>query len=136
MTDYDPAASAANQVLGAGFSVAYLAVAILLIASMWRIFTKAGRPGWAAIVPFYNVYVMLDVVGRPGWWLLLYFVPVVNFVVSIIVLADLAKVFGKGIEYVLGLIILPFVFYPMLAFGSAVYVGPGGYQPPGGQIAA
>jgi hypothetical protein len=62
-----------------------LALSIFVIASFWKVFTKAGQPGWAAIVPFYNTYVLLKVVGRPGWWLVLFFIPIANIVIAIIV---------------------------------------------------
>ncbi len=98
---------------------------LLLIASLWRIFTKAGQPGWAAIIPIYNIYVLLQIVGRPGWWLILYFIPVANFVVALLVSIDLAKSFGKSAAW--GVILL-FVFnaigYLLLGFGDATYKGP------------
>jgi hypothetical protein len=96
-------------------------VAIILLAAMWRIYSKAGQPGWAAIVPVYNVYVLLKIVGRPGWWLLLYLVPVVNLIVWIIVQLDLAQAFGKGVGFALGLILLPGLFHLILGFGGATY---------------
>ncbi len=99
-------------------------LAIFFIVTVWRIFTKAGQPGWAAIIPFYNYYVMLKVVGRPGWWLLLYLIPIVNIVILIIVCIDLAKVFGKSGGFAAGIILLPFIFLPILAFGDAQYQGP------------
>lgn len=83
----------------------------------------SAQPGWAAIVPIYNYYIMLKVVGRPGWWIILLFIPIVNFVVALIVTYDLAKVFGKGMGYFLGLLFLGFIFYPMLGFGGAQYRG-------------
>ena len=95
-----------------------------MIAGMWLIFTKAGRPGWAAIIPFYNIYTLLKVVGRPGWWLILYFIPLVNVVIEIIVFLNLAKSFGKGGGFAVGLIFLPFIFVPILGLGSPRYVGP------------
>jgi hypothetical protein len=102
-----------------------LALAVLMIVSVWKIFTKAGKPGWAAIIPFYNIWILLETVGRPGWWLLLYFIPFVNIVIAIIVALDLAKVFGKDGAYGFFLLFLfPFIGYPMLAFGSAKYVRP------------
>lgn len=117
----------ANQGLIGLFAGTYGLVAIIwvviVIAAMWMIFSKAGQPGWAAIVPIYNYYVLLKVVGRPGWWLILLFIPLVNFVIALIVTYDLAKVFGKGMGYFLGLLFLGFIFYPMLAFGSAQYQG-------------
>lgn len=102
-----------------------LIVAILLIAGMWKLYVKAGKPGWASIIPIYNLWVMLEIVGRPGWWIILFFIPFVNFVVWIIVSIDLAASFGKGIGYAIGLMIFPYIFYLLLGFGDEVYVGPG-----------
>lgn len=105
--------------------VVSLAVAVFVIAAMWKVFAKAGQPGWAAIVPFYNVYVMLKVAGRPGWWLVLYFIPLVNIIISVIVSIDLAKSFGKGGAFgFFGLWLFSIVGYAMLGFGSARYRGP------------
>ena len=101
-----------------------LAFGIFMLVAMWKIFTKAGKPGWAAIIPFYNIWVMLEMVGRPGWWLLLFFIPGVNVVMAIIVMVDLAKSFGKSGGFVFGLILLPYIFFPILGFGKAQYVGP------------
>lgn len=103
--------------------VVYLGILIFMVAAIWRIFEKAGHPGWAAIIPIYNTYIMLLVAGKPGWWLLLMLVPFVNIVIEIIVLVGLAEKFGKSAGYVLGLLFLPFIFFPMLAFGSAEYKG-------------
>ena len=99
-----------------------LAVIGLMIASVWKVFTKAGRPGWAAIIPIYNIYTICKIAGRPGWWVLLYLVPVVSFVIAIIVAIDLAKAFGRGALFGLGLAFLAPIFYPVLAFGDAVYL--------------
>jgi Family of unknown function (DUF5684) len=104
----------------------YLAVIAVDIIGMWMVFTKAGKPGWASIIPFYNIYVLLKVVGRPGWWLILFLIPFVNFVMWIIVCLDLAKSFGKGGGFAVGLILLSFIFIPILGFGDAQYVGPQG----------
>ena len=101
-----------------------LAVGLLVVIGMWLIFSKAGKPGWAAIIPLYNIYVLLQVVGRPGWWLILFFIPFVNLIVGILVFVDLAKSFGKSGGYAVGLIFLSFIFIPMFGFGSAKYVGP------------
>jgi hypothetical protein len=98
---------------------------VLIVAGMWRLYEKAGKPGWAAIIPIYNIWVLLEIIGRPGWWLILFFIPFVNFVAWIIVSIDLAASFGKGIGYALGIILFPYVFYLLLGFGDAVYVGPG-----------
>jgi len=99
----------------------WLGIAVVMIAAMWKVFVKAGKPGWAAIVPIYNVIVLLEVVGKPAWWVVLFFVPFVNFVVAIIVLFALAKSFGKGGGFAIGLLLLPPVFYSVLAWGSARY---------------
>jgi hypothetical protein len=99
-----------------------LAYAVLVIASMWKIFTKAGQKGWAAIVPILNIVVLLKVVHRELWWIILFLIPCVSFVAAFVVYIDLAKAFGKGLGYGLGLIILPFIFFPVLGFGSATYV--------------
>jgi hypothetical protein len=101
-----------------------LLIAIAVIGGLWKMFTKAGQPGWAAIVPIYNTIVMLQVVGRPIWWILLMLIPIVNLVVAIIICIDLAKSFGRGIGTAIGLILLPFVFIPILGFGPAEYAGP------------
>ena len=109
---------------GLVFWIVCLVVFVFEIASHWRVYTKAGKPGWASIVPLYNLYVLLQIVGRPWWWLLLCFIPLVNIVVSIIICVDLAKCFGKGVGFALGIIFLPFIFIPVLAWGDAQYQGP------------
>jgi hypothetical protein len=116
----DQAAATAGAVAG-GIMFVYFAVLILCIVSMWKIFSKAGQPGWASIIPIYNVLVLLKVAGKPGWWFLLFLIPLVNFVIAIIVTLALAERFGKGAGFGVGLLLLPIVFLPMLAFGSATY---------------
>lgn len=109
-----------------------VAVAIFMIAALWRVNTKAGKPGWAAIIPFYNVIVLLEIIGRPLWWLFLLLIPVINIVFSFIVHIDLAKSFGKGTGFGVGLTLLSLIFFPILGFGSARYLGPvAGNQPRG-----
>ncbi len=103
------------------FAVVYLAILVLIIAALWKIFVKAGEPGWAAIVPIYNFIVILKIVRRPLWWILLFLIPFVNLVIAFIVAFDLAKVFGKGAGFALGLIFLAPIFYPILAWGDARY---------------
>jgi hypothetical protein len=101
----------------------YLAIIAVVVAGMWKVFVKAGKPGWAAIVPIYNLIVLLQVAGRPAWWCILFLVPVVSFVIAIIVGIDIAKAFGKGTGFGLGLTFLSFAFYPILGFGEANYQG-------------
>ncbi len=107
-----------------GMWLLYLVVVGFYLYCMWRIFVKAGKPGWAAIIPIYNYLVELEILGRPWWWLLLLFVPVVNIVIGIIIIFDLAKVFGKSTGFGFGLLFLSFIFIPILAFGDARYLGP------------
>jgi Family of unknown function (DUF5684) len=104
--------------------IAELLIALLLIVAMWKVFTKAGRPGWAAIIPIYNIYVWCKIVGRPGWWVILMLIPLVNIIIGIIVCIDLAKSFGKGVGFGIGIALLGIIFLPILGFGSAQYQGP------------
>ena len=98
-----------------------LAVIISLVAAGWKIFDKAGQPGWAALIPLYNMYIFLKIAGKPGWWLLLLLVPLVNIIVGVIVFIALAKRFGKGGGFAAGMLFLPFIFCPILGFGDARY---------------
>ena len=100
-----------------------LAIVVLVIAGLWKVFTKAGKPGWAAIVPIYNAVVLLEVVGRPIWWIILLIIPCVNIIIACIVSLDLAKRFGKSAGFGIGLWLLGFIFIPILGFGSAQYQG-------------
>jgi hypothetical protein len=104
-------------------TIIYLAVYILEVIGMWRAFDKAGKPGWAAIVPIYNFYVLCKIAGRPGWWWVLLFIPIVNIVIWFIVSIDTAKAFGKTTGFGVGLALLPFIFWPILGFGDATYQG-------------
>lgn len=100
----------------------YLAFVVLIIAGYWKTFVKAGKPGWAAIVPFYNIIVMLQIARKPLWWILLLFIPLVNFIILILLSIEIAKAFGKGAGFGLGLAFLSFIFYPILGFGDAQYI--------------
>jgi len=121
---YGTYSSGGSAAVGAIFVLVGLAFAVLFIASYWRIFTKAGEYGWAAIIPIYNTYIILKIAGKPWWWLLLYLIPIVNLIVLIIVYVELAKRFGKGSGFAVGLIFLPFIFFPILGFGAAQYQPP------------
>jgi hypothetical protein len=112
--------------LGIGFIVIILAIAVFMIAAMWKVYEKAGQPGWAAIVPFYNAYVLLKFVGKPGWWLILFLIPIVNYVFIIWTYNMLSKSFGKEEGFTVGLVLLGIVFFPILGFGDAKYIGPYG----------
>jgi hypothetical protein len=111
--------------MGLGMILFYIAVMVVFIIAEWRIYEKGGQPGWAVLIPFYNIYVLLKLVGRPGWWLLLLLIPVVNLIVAIIVINDLSKSFGQGVGFTLGLIFLTPIFLLLLGFGDFKYVGKG-----------
>lgn len=118
----------------AAFWILWFAFYIFMVVVQWKVFTKAGKPGWASLIPIYNTVIMLQIVGKPDWWVILFLVPFVNFVVAIIVVLELAKSFGKSTGFAILLLLVPIIGYPMLAFGDAKYVGPGGNgsapQPP------
>ena len=98
-------------------------VGVVYLAACWITFQKAGQPGWAAIIPIYNVVVMLRMVERPWWWLLLMLVPFANVAFVLIFVFDLARAFGQSMLFGIGLLLLPPVFFPILAFGGSRYVG-------------
>jgi hypothetical protein len=102
-------------------SLLQLAYTVAMIVGMWKMFVKAGKPGWAAIVPFYNAYVMLQIAGKPGWWLLLFIIPFVNLVFIVLALIALAKAFGQSGWF--SLLFLIGIGYLILGFGNAKYVG-------------
>lgn len=99
---------------------------VIIIVGMWKVFEKAGKPGWAAIIPIYNVIVLLEIVGKPVWWIVLFLIPCLNIVFGIWTMNLLSKSFGQSEGFTIGLIILPFIFYPILGFGNYQYVGPAG----------
>ncbi len=118
-TNASAAAGGAGGAIGGFFG---LIVGLLLVISMWKVFAKAGQPGWAAIVPIYNYIVWCKIVGRPAWWVLLLLLCAPIF--GIILCIDMAKSFGKGVGFALGMIFLSPIFWPILGFGSATYQGP------------
>jgi len=118
-----PAGNAAAAGIAGAMGLVWLALLVLMIAALWKIFVKAGEPGWAAIIPVYNLVVMLKIVGRPVWWIVLFLIPFVNLIMGFIVAFDLAKVFGKGAGFALGMIFLFPIFYPILAWSDAKYQG-------------
>lgn len=113
-----------GALFGLVFFVIWMGLLVIILASLWKVYAKAGQPGWAGIVPIYNLYVLTIIIGRPWWWLLLCLIPFVNFIVIIIMMIDLAKSFGKEALFGVGLALLGIVFFPILAFGSAQYQGP------------
>jgi len=109
-----------------GFIVFGFIGVLVILASLWKIFQKAGRSGWESLIPIYNLYVLLKIVGKPAWWLILFLVPGVNFVFFVWMYNMLSKSFGKDEAFTVGLILLGIIFIPILGFGSAKYQGPYG----------
>lgn len=105
--------------------IACFAIGILELVSYWILFKKAGKPGWGSLIPFYNTYLMLEIGGRPGWWLLLFFIPGVNIVISIMMYYYFLKAYGRGSAgSVLLAIFFNYIYFPYLAFSKNVqYVG-------------
>lgn len=118
--------SDASFLFSSTFIMFFLALAVVVIVSMWKIFTKAGEEGWKSLIPIYNAYVLLKIVGKPGWWLLLFLIPIVNYVFIVWTYNMLSKSFGKDEGFTVGLVFLGIVFFPILGFGSALYQGPFG----------
>jgi len=120
----DAAANAAAAGVGIGVMIFYLVFIVIMAVAGWKIFEKAGKPGWAALIPIYNMVVFLEIVGKPVWWIVLMFIPLVSFVIAILLSISLAETFGKGAGYGIGIAFLGIVFLPMLAFSDAQYSPP------------
>lgn len=126
--EYSYSSSSQGQAPSPVSMIVGLLIALLLIVAMWKVFTKAGQPGWASIIPIYNLYIWCKIVGRPGWWIILMLIPFVNIIIGIILCIDMAKSFGKGAGFGIGLALLGIIFLPILGFGSAQYQGPSASQ--------
>ncbi|MFD1258477.1 DUF5684 domain-containing protein [Mucilaginibacter terrae] len=125
MENYD-SSSAAVGIFSGIFGLLYLVFLVVVIVGLWKVFEKAGKPGWAAIIPIYNLIVLLEIVGKPVWWIVLFLIPCVNFVFIIWTWNLLSKSFGQSEGFTVGMVLLPFVFIPMLGFGNYTYLGPAG----------
>jgi hypothetical protein len=99
----------------------YLAIMVGVLAGMWKVFTKAGKPGWAILVPIYNIIVMLEIIGAPMWWIVMFLIPIANIIFAFKMAFAMARVFGQSSGFGIGLALLGPVFYPILGFGSAQY---------------
>ena len=117
----------------AGFNstvlIVWCAVIVFYLAAMWKVFTKAGQPGWASIIPIYNMVVLCQIAGKPVWWVLLMLIPVVNIVIAIMVWHGVSTSFGKGVGFTIGLVLLSVIFIPILAWSDAQYLGPNAGTP-------
>jgi hypothetical protein len=125
MQPTDAAAAGPGPAFFAVFSLVILAMTALILAAQWKIYVKAGKPGWACLIPFYNIWVLIEIIEKPAWWFLFIFVPILNFLPYI----KLAHKFGRSTAFGLGLIFLSFIFFPILGFGDAAYK-PDGAAPP------
>jgi len=111
-----------GSALGGGtMLIVEIAWIVLVVVGYWRMFVKAGKPGWGAIIPFYNLYLFIKVGGRPGWWLILYFIPIVNIIIDLIVSIDVSKNFGHGAGFGIGVWLLKPIFVLILGFGGDDY---------------
>ena len=119
-TEYSTSYSSSGQV-SPMFLLAWGVFMLVMLIALWKVFTKAGQPGWAVLIPIYNLYVLCKIAGRPGWWLLLMMIPLVNLIIMIVVYVDIAKNFGNGAGFAIGMLLLPFIFIPILGFGSSQY---------------
>jgi uncharacterized membrane protein YhaH (DUF805 family) len=114
-----------GSILGGAFAgICFLAIFLVMVASGWKVFTKAGQPGWAVLVPIYNLIVLMQIIGKPGWWWLLLYIPFYGIWVAWRMIALLAKSFGQSTGFAVGMLFLSPIFYPILGFGSARYLGP------------
>lgn len=136
MENYDPSSASAGAfaAIMAACLIPALIVGIISLIGMWKVYEKAGKPGWACIIPIYSHIVLLEIVGKPIWWIILLLVPCVNIVVAVWIINLLSKSFGQSEGFTIGLIVLPFVFFPILGFGNYQYLGPSakeaaGYKP-------
>jgi hypothetical protein len=101
--------------------VIYVALIVFVIAGMWKTFVKAGQPGWACLIPFYNLYILTQIAGKPKWFILLFFIPLVNIYAAVVTMHGISVKFGQGVGFTIGLLLLAFIFYPILGFGDAQY---------------
>jgi hypothetical protein len=113
---------AAMVIVFAFFMLLALFITLVAIIGMWKTFKKAGQPGWSALIPIYNLHVMDKIAEKPGWWLLLWMIPIVNVVPTFVVPIEIARRFGKGTGFGLGLVLLSPVFFLILGFGQSTYI--------------
>lgn len=115
-----------SPLLSATFFIPFLLILLIVVISQWKIFEKAGKPGWASIIPVYNSYVLFEITGYPAWLAILLVIPFVNFIAGIVGLLasfKLAKLFGKSDAFAVMNVLFPFITYPILGFGKAQFQG-------------
>lgn len=121
---YDAMAALISTGVLTVYMIVVLVISVLTIIARWKVYTKAGKPGWGSLIPFYSNYCLFDIAWGNGWLFLLGFVPCVNFVVAIMLYFKLAKAFGKGTGFGLGLVFLNTIFILILGFDNSQYIGP------------
>jgi hypothetical protein len=117
----DTAGNVWGAIFGGAMLIVYIAFIVLIVAGLWMTLRKAGKPGWGAIIPFFNLYLIIKMAGRPGWWLILYFIPLVNFVIALIIAIDVSQNFGHGAGFGILLWLFPWLMYLILGFGGSQY---------------
>lgn len=137
MENYDASsagfAAEIMAIIGA-IMIPLIIVWVITIIGQWKVYEKAGKPGWACIIPIYNVIVLLEIVGKPIWWIFLFLIPCVNIIFLVWTMNLVSKSFGQSEGFTVGLLLLGFVFWPILGFGDSKYLGPsaseaGGLKP-------
>lgn len=125
----DAAVAAGVMAFIAAFAFVFIAIALVAVIGMWKTFDKAGQPGWAAIIPFYNLVVMFRIAGQSGWLALTILLNLIPFVGGLAWLGilvwnhvNISKRFGHGVGFALGLVFLSPIFWLILGFGSSKYV--------------
>ncbi len=116
-------AIAASMAVISVIMIIFFIIGVITIIANWKVFTKAGKPGWTSLIPFYNMYQLFEVAGMNGWMFLLLLIPFVNFIIIIMLNINLAKVFGKDTGFAIGLILFNPIFMLILAFSDATYIG-------------
>jgi hypothetical protein len=126
----DAAALGLIMAMIAGFGMILLAGYVVVLIGMWKVFTKAGQPGWAVLIPFYNIIVLLRVAGLPWYWVFAVFLPIIPIlgvlaymVLAVMCLHRISTRFGQGVGFTIGLTLLSPIFFLILGFGSSKYVG-------------
>lgn len=126
MGNYDSSVGEAAGIfaLVSALLIPIIIIWVIMVIAHWKIYEKAGKPGWAAIVPIYNIIVLLEIVGKPIWWIFLFLIPCVNIIFAVWTVNLLSKSFGQSEGFTVGLLLLGVVFYPILGFGNYQYLGP------------
>lgn len=124
MENYDSGSSALGAAIFGAMMIPLLIVWVIVVIGQWKVYEKAGKPGWAAIIPIYNLIVLLEIVGKPIWWIVLFLIPCVNIIFFVWTLNLLSKSFGQSEGFTIGLLLLSFIFWPILGFGNYQYLGP------------